>query len=290
MADWLEIQVRADGIDIDELAGIAASEIAAASAGVEVRPGAVAFWVEEGSGDEAVAAARRLLGELGVSGEVTSAPAAPESEWREAYKRYFRSARLTRQLVAVPSWEQLPELGPGDLVIHIDPGMAFGTGSHATTRLVLGALQDIADRGAPAPRRVLDFGTGSGILAMGLALLCPGAQITAIDNDPLAVEAARENIERNRLEERIQVSATPPSELSGPFDLVAANIQRPVLLEHAAELARLAPAPGAVLVLSGLLLDHLDEVEAAYVERGFAPRARPLSGDWGALVMERPAR
>ena len=280
MDAWLEIRVRAPDLDVDELAGRIATEVAAASAGVEIRDDVVVFWVTPQDAEAAAAAARAL-------GEVEIAEAVPEKEWRDAYKRYFVPTRLTRQLVVVPSWSSYhPE--PGDLEIHIDPGQAFGTGSHATTRLVLTALQNLADRNV-RPRRILDFGTGSGILALGAALLFPEATITAIDNDALAVAAARENAERNQLDGRIEVSGAGLDQLSIEPDLVVANIQRQVLLPAAPELSRLA-ASAARLVLSGLLSDQLDEVAVAYRGRGWSLEEQSLDDrdpSWGVLVLAR---
>lgn len=285
MSDWLEIRVRSETpetSDIDELAARVATEVGEASAGVEIRDdGWVVFWVKPADSEAAAAAAAAL-------GEVEIAAAMPEAEWRDAYKRYFKPTRLTRQLVAVPSWERYTPV-PGDLEIHIDPGQAFGTGSHATTRLVLGALQERADAGEPAAR-ILDFGTGSGILSIAAALLFPRAAITAIDNDPLAVAAAAENIARNELSGRIATArCDDPGELAIEPDLVLANIQRPVLLPAAAALTRLA-ARSASLLLSGLLADQLDEVSAAYAARGWREAVRRLDDrdrSWGLLVLVR---
>lgn len=280
MESWLEIRVRSNATDVDDLAGRVATEIADASAGVEIRGDVVVFWVKPESAEAAAAAARAL-------GEVEIADAVPEAEWRDAYKRYFVPTRLTRQLVVVPSWTEY-RAEPGDLEIHIDPGQAFGTGSHATTRLVLEALQQLADDGV-SPRQILDFGTGSGILSLASALLFEGAAIWAVDNDPLAVDAARENAERNGFAGRIDVSTTPLSGLEIEPDLVVANIQRQVLIPAAPELTELA-TPAARLILSGLLADQLDEVTEVYQSRGWSLERRALDqrdASWGLLVLRR---
>lgn len=281
MDAWLEIRVRAIAdVDPDELAGRIATEVAAATAGVEIRGDVVVFWVRPQDCETAAAAARAL-------GEVEIADAVPEAEWRDAYKRYFRPTRLTRQLVVVPSWTTY-QAEPGDLEIHIDPGQAFGTGAHATTRLVLEALQRLADAGL-APQAILDFGTGSGILSLAAALLFESAAITAIDCDPLAVAAARENAERNGVAGRVAVSATPIDEVEIEPDLVVANIQRQVLIPAAPALTRLA-VPEARAILSGLLADQLDEVTEVYEARGWTLERRALDErdpSWGLLVLAR---
>ena len=278
---WLEVRVRATG-DVDELAGRIAGEVGAASAGVEIRGELVVFWVAPEDAEPAAAAAAAL-------GEVEIADAVPEAEWRDAYKRYFKPTRLTRQVVVVPSWETYVP-ATDDLEIHIDPGQAFGTGSHATTQLVLEAMQALADDGQ-AFSELLDFGTGSGILSIAAALLWPNARIAAIDIDPLAVAAARENFDRNGVGDRVVLSCgADPAALAIEPDLVLANIQRPVLLPAVRPLTKLA-APRAVMLLSGLLADQLDEVSEAYQSSGWREARRALedpAGSWGLLELRRP--
>jgi ribosomal protein L11 methylase PrmA len=185
----------------DDVAALVAASIPDAAAGVELRPGEVVFWVPRERESAALLAARRAVTGLAEAGQpldpsaVGSRPAAPEAEWRDAWKRYFRTVRLTRQIVVVPSWDS-HDPGPDDRVVHLDPGQAFGTGAHASTRLVLRFAQELADRGT-RPARVLDLGTGSGILALAAAALWPAAHIVAVDNDPLAVATARENLAIN---------------------------------------------------------------------------------------------
>jgi ribosomal protein L11 methyltransferase len=285
--DWYEVRVRLEGSDLDELAGMIAGEIAAA--GVEVRADSVVFWVGEAETDAALADCRALVARLGATADVSVSPAAPEREWREAYKRYFRAARLTRQVIVAPSWDPAAPAGD-DVVIELDPGMAFGTGSHATTQLVLEAIQELADAGV-CPSRTLDVGTGSGILALAAARLFPTTAVEAIDNDPIAVEAASENVRHNRLGHRVAVFAAPLTELAPGFDVILANIQRPALLELADAVTELA-AETSTLVLSGLLLPELDEIEAAYRDRGWTGprRATRAETDWGALVLSRVPR
>ena len=142
-------------------------------------------------------------------------------------------------------------------------------------------------------KSLIDFGCGSGILSVAAALLFPGATITAVDNDELAVAATRENAERNGIGDRVNAAlCADPAELAGGEfapGLVCANIQRRVLLPAAAALTRLA-APSARLLLSGLLADQLDEVSDAYQARGWAERRRtldPIDGAWGLLVLAR---
>jgi ribosomal protein L11 methyltransferase len=203
-------------------------------------------------------------------------------DWSTSWKVIFKPLRIGRRLLIVPSWEQV-EAGPDDIVLSLDPGMAFGTGGHETTRLCLERLEAVLlSRLSAPPASVLDLGTGSGILAMAAARLGAG-RVRAVDIDPEAVEVARENIAINGLTERIECSTTPLETLDGPFDVILANIL-------AEELVRLAPqltarlACGGVLILSGILAE-----KEAFVRGGFA--AQPLAyletarqGEWVAML------
>src|SRR5690349_13589335 len=153
--------------------------------------------------------------------KVRLAAAMPEAEWRDAWKRYFKVSHLTRQFVVVPSWERYTP-GQGEVVIDLDPGMAFGTGTHASTRLVLEVLQAIADAGG-IPGRILDVGCGSGILAIAAVKRWPEATCIAVDNDPIAVQATGENAAVNHVGDRIAASTTPLTEIAERFPLVLAN-------------------------------------------------------------------
>src|SRR5262249_43919270 len=136
--------------------------------------------------------------------KIRAQPAVPEAEWRDAWKKYFKVSRLTRQFVVVPSWERFTP-GPDDIAIALDPGMAFGTGTHAPTRLVLEDIQQLADAG-DAPARILDLGCGSGILAIACVKRWPASTCVAVDIDPLAVTATAENAAANEVGERIVAS------------------------------------------------------------------------------------
>jgi len=292
MSSWLEIAVMAAPSYVDELAGLLASEVPLAQAGLVVRDREVAFWIEPAQRDNATAQVKALLAALAERGapiadsaiEVRDTP--PEKEWREAYKRYFKVARLTRQIVVVPSWESF-EPGPDDHVLAMDPGQAFGTGSHATTTLVLRELQRLADSGLRVSR-ALDAGTGSGILSIAISRLSLANAIDAYDCDPLAVSAATENCERNQVVASIAKAELPPP--GQRYGLIVANIQRHVLLAIADELTT-AAEPGATLVLSGLLEHQVDEVADVYIARGWSEHRREIDADdsdWGVLTLVRP--
>ena len=186
----------------------------------------------------------------------------------------------------VPSWHQPPE--GASRVIRLDPGLAFGTGTHPTTRM---CLRWIAARAAaaasvddPAPRwnRVVDYGCGSGILAIG-AMLCGAGQVDAVDIDPSALEASRANAEANGVEVRVG----PPELASGRYDLVIANILATPLTLLAPLLGDLV-APGGELILAGILERQTDDLKAAYAP-GLAIDVADSEDGWVLLAGRRDA-
>lgn len=206
---------------------------------------------------------------------------AHEDEWRDVWKQYFRATRVGRTFLVRPSWDPRPA-ADGDRIIDIDPGRAFGTGGHASTRLVIGLCEELEDRRV---ERFLDLGCGSGILSMVAAQLWPAARGLAVDIDPEAVATTVENLERNRIatvETRVGVLRDIP-EVS---DLVLANIEAGVLVPLAADFpARLVP--GGILVLSGLLAEQAQAVTDAFIAAGFALESRRDEDEWAALSLRR---
>lgn len=279
--------------DVDDVAALIASEVPAAAAGTEQRGDEVVFWVSAEAAPAALAEVRDAVARWQAGGlavdpaRVRLAAAMPEAEWRDAWKRYFRVSRLTRQFVVVPSWERFSP-GPDDVVIDLDPGMAFGTGTHASTRLVLEEIQAIADAAAP-PARILDVGCGSGILAIAAVKRWPGASCVAVDTDPVAVAATADNAARNGVGARIAASTRGLGELGEAFPLVLANIQADVLRALRQELIA-CTAPGGTLIVSGLLTPQArplaDEFAAAGL-RCVHVRASTVDPEWSCAVLVR---
>ncbi|MFH2007453.1 MAG: 50S ribosomal protein L11 methyltransferase [bacterium] len=201
--------------------------------------------------------------------------------WREAWKVHFQLQHVDR-FVIQPSWLTY-EPRPGEHVIHLDPGSAFGTGLHESTRLCLRALAALQAEGF-TPARVLDFGCGTGILALGATLLWTGCEVVAVDNDPLAVRACEENVARNGQGARIAAAEALPA--APPWALTVANVSRPVLVGLASTLAR-ATAPDGRLVLSGLLEGDREAVEAAYAAAGAETLRVEQEGEWLVMVLRR---
>lgn len=292
--EWVEIIVPATAGDVDEIAALLAGACEPAKEGTEVRGDEVVIWApladqEATLAEVRVAVAAFAEAGLGVDpGAVRAQPALPEAEWRDAWKRYFHVTRVSPRLVVVPSWESFTP-GPDDVTIALDPGMAFGTGTHASTRLVLEELDRLAADGR-APAAVLDVGAGSGILAIAAVKLWPAARVIAVDNDPIAVAACAENAAVNAASERITAAATPVGEVGGTFELVLANIQAHVLRELRDAIAPRV-APGGTLILSGLLTPQAEAVADEYVAAGLRKVAiRPSAADpaWSSAVLERP--
>ncbi len=201
--------------------------------------------------------------------------------WRDAWKEHFRPFVIAPGVVIRPPWEPYTAR-EGEIVLELEPGRAFGTGLHETTKLVAEALGRGRERLAGAT--VLDVGTGSGILAL-LALRLGAARAIAIDVDPDSVAVTRENAVRNGLEARLSASDLDVSGIEGRFPIVLANIEARVLVPMASELgARVAP--GGRLLLSGILAGQEEEVAGAYAALG-APAITAL-GEWVLLAFERP--
>jgi ribosomal protein L11 methyltransferase len=208
-----------------------------------------------------------------------------EEDWANEWKKHYRVQRIGERIVIVPSWlDYTPQ--PDDILLNLDPGMAFGTGLHPTTRLCLQLLE----RKMQPSLTVLDVGTGSGILAIA-AVRLGAAAVFALDNDPVAVDVARENVLRNGLSEQIVVELgslgvadAPVQGIEAGYQLIIANIISHVLIALAHELAT-ALLPGGVLITSGIIQEREAEVTHALAAAGLQPQERVQEGDWVALVL-----
>jgi ribosomal protein L11 methyltransferase len=296
--EWVEVVIPVGAADLDNIAALVVDEVVAAAAGTELRGDEVVFWVPLAEGEEALAQARAATARWHEGGaavdpaRVRLAPAMPEQEWRDAWKRHFKVTRITRQVVVVPSWESYSPAA-GEVVVELDPGMAFGTGTHATTRAVLEDMQALADGGRSFDR-VLDVGAGSGILAIA-AIKLWGATAVAIDNDPVALAACLDNAAKNGVGGRMEADrlslADSLADNHAQYPLVLANIQAHVLRELR-ELLCASVAPGGTLILSGILTPQAQALSEEFVAGGMLlVRVRPSADDaqWTAVVLERPA-
>ena len=214
-----------------------------------------------------------------------------EDEWRDAWKRYFTTRRIGR-IAIVPSWEAAAHTPlPGEVTLAMDPGRAFGTGGHATTRLCLRLIAELQAEpafAAAAPLSILDIGCGCGVLAIAALLLWPAARVLGVDIDPEAIEVTAENAERNGVADRLRAETTLVDEVPGQFALLLANITGPTLLELSTAIAaRLSP--GGVLILSGLLQTEAAAVKARFVALGLRVVRDETEEEWAGLLLRQPA-
>jgi ribosomal protein L11 methyltransferase len=209
-----------------------------------------------------------------------------EADWAEAWKAHFPVLRVGRRLVVRPTWRR-HRRGPDDVVLALDPGMAFGTGLHPTTRLCLAAIEALADRGVLVGARVLDVGCGSGILAIA-ALRLGASRALGVDTDPIAVEATVANARRNGLSRRIQARGGSLPSDEPAHDVVLANLIAGVLVPLAPSLCD-ELRPGGTLLASGIFLDRERDVQAAFETVGLDVSGRSVEGEWVALEAVRPA-
>ena len=306
--EWLELAVEADVEAVEAISEILGR---VAPGGISVEP---AFeLVDEGLGaridptrpsivrayvpardplaaERAAADAAEALGHLQAFGlrpigELTTR-IVHEADWAEAWKAHFPVLRIGRRIVIKPTWRD-HDAAPDDVVLDLDPGMAFGTGLHPTTRLCLAAIEALADRGVLAGTRVLDVGCGSGILAIA-ALRLGARSALGVDTDPVAIEATVANARRNRLVRRLQ--AHPGSLPTGEpaHDVVLANLIAGLLVTLAGAL-RDELRPGGTLLASGIFIDRVSDVEVALAAAGLDVRGRTSEGDWIALEAVRRA-
>lgn len=211
-----------------------------------------------------------------------------EEDWASAWKAHYHPLRLGRRLYIRPAWTEPPDQQPDDVVLVMDPGMAFGTGTHPTTQLCLIALEDaLADRPA---LDVLDLGAGSGIL--GIAALKLGARhVLALDTDPIAVSATLENAARNGVADRLtaQVGSLDTLQTTARhFDLALVNILAKVIIALCDQGLGRALRPGGVGLFSGIIEEQADEVEAALRRTGLEPTGRRTQGDWVVIEARKP--
>jgi ribosomal protein L11 methyltransferase len=293
---WLEIAVEVAGIDAEIAADIlrqGCSGGAAVQSGTRFDPTSDAYVVD-GDANAVVRGylpddddAARIRHSMRLALKMAPLQAAPrwrrvrrlkESDWRESWKKYFGVQRIGRALMVKPSWTQYRPK-PGETVIEIDPGMAFGTGQHPTTAMCLRALEELVRPGM----RVLDLGCGTGILAIAAAKL-GASRVVAVDIDPNAVRAARENAAANGVSPAIDVREGTLEMVEGEqFDIIVANISGLTLERLASEMVSRLVAGGA-LVTSGFLEDAVAGLREAYAIVDLTIDRVVEDGVWRAIV------
>jgi len=206
-----------------------------------------------------------------------------EQDWAVSWRQFFGVVETGGRLVIVPSWID-HEPRPGQVPIRLDPGQAFGTGHHETTRLCLAALEAAIHPGMD----VLDVGTGSGVLAIS-AVTLGAARVDAFDIDPIAIEVARANCLDNGVADSVHLTAGAlPPDHTGRYDLVLSNISTPANTALAPVFGTVVK-PGGVLILSGILDPDADAVTGAMAAAGLARIGLRVERDWCAIELRRPA-
>jgi len=208
-----------------------------------------------------------------------------DEDWDRKWREGLQPFHLTGRIVIKPSWKTYRN-NAEEQVIELDPGQAFGTGLHASTRLVVELLEETLPTLPTAPAQVLDVGTGTGILAICSILLGCGIA-TGIDIDPAAVEAARRNIAANHLSKRITASASNLNTLTGPYDLIMANIIHNTLVEMAPLLSKLLTT-GGLLILAGILRGgQADNIIKIYSAQGLTSVTIREADEWAGLCLRK---
>ncbi len=206
-----------------------------------------------------------------------------EEEWATAWKKYYNPVKISEKFTIVPTWEIYEPVSSDELIIELDPGMAFGTGTHPTTVLCIQALERIVRPGD----RVIDVGTGSGVLSIAAAML--GAEdVRAYDLDEVAVTSAKLNIKLNKVSKTVSISQN--NLLDGveenSADVIVANILAEVILRFTDDVARIVK-PGGVFIASGIIQPKKDQVKEALIASGFEITETNLMEDWVALIAKR---
>lgn len=203
-----------------------------------------------------------------------------EEDWSTAWKKYYHPTKVGKKLIVVPCWEDY-ELKEGEVKVTLDPGMAFGTGTHETTRLCMGLLED----SVTADTKMLDIGTGSGILAI-TALLLGAKEAVGVDIDELSVKVAGENAELNGVREKIELVCGDLTEkISGTYDVVCANIVADVIIRLSKDVTSFMHKD-SVLLVSGIIEERSVEVKEALLKAGLVILEEAEENGWVAIKLK----
>ena len=202
-----------------------------------------------------------------------------EEDWATSWKKYYHPVKISERFTIVPTWEDYELVDSDELIIELDPGMAFGTGTHPTTVMCLQALEKYVEKGDS----VIDVGTGSGVLSIGAALL--GAKtVHALDLDEVAVTAAKENIQLNKVQNTVQVThGNLLDSIKEPASVIVANILAEVIMTFSQDAYAILPENG-LFIVSGIIAQKRDLVKDDLVSKGFEIIESVLMEDWVAII------
>ncbi|MEM1502219.1 50S ribosomal protein L11 methyltransferase [Domibacillus sp. 8LH] len=202
-----------------------------------------------------------------------------EEDWATAWKQYYNPVKISEKFTIVPTWEEYEPFSTDELIIELDPGMAFGTGTHPTTVMCLQALE----RFVKPDHHVVDVGTGSGVLAIGAALL-GASRVTALDLDEVAVSAARQNVALNHAEHIVTVSKNNLIDgIDDQPDVVVSNILAEVIISFTGDVASIL-RPGGFFIASGIIGQKKGEVRKAMTDAGLFIEETVVMEDWVCIV------
>ena len=251
----------------------------------------ICFWTDRNNQEQALKATQESfvsLQNLGLavnSDDVKVEDGGVEEDWRHAWKKFFKTTRLTKKIVVVPSWETFAP-DDKDIVIDMDPGMAFGTGAHASTQLVLSHMEEFHEDGLVF-QNIADVGCGTGILAIASAKFWPNATIYANDIDDDALKATLENAKNNNVETQIKVSKELHTQTQF-FDLTLANIQAHILIDMSAQLLERS-LDKSFTVLSGILTAQIEKVKDHFESNGYnvmSTKQSTLDPEWSSVMLK----
>jgi len=277
--NWLVVIARAPSEDLRD--AVTEGLLALGGSAVEDRGGELVTYVPAEGHD--AARFREDLGRfVGVPIEVETRVEA-DADWSERWKAGLAPRRIGQSIVVAPTWTE-PDLQPGDILVSIDPEMAFGTGEHATTRSALRLLEQVVTPGA----RVLDVGTGSGVLAIAAAGL-GASHVLAVENDPDAVLNAKDNIRRNRADTVVRldlatVDAAYGARLDQPFDVIMANVLSSVIVPLLPVFSSLLKSDGRVII-GGILIAEAEMMRGAVEAAGFDIMRTEIEEEWWTALL-----
>ncbi|MGG4504549.1 50S ribosomal protein L11 methyltransferase [Heyndrickxia sporothermodurans] len=205
-----------------------------------------------------------------------------EEEWATAWKKYYNPVKISEKFTIVPTWEKYEAVSSDELIIELDPGMVFGTGTHPTTVMCIQALE----RTVKQNDTVIDVGTGSGVLSIAAALL-GASQVTALDLDEVAVQSAKLNVKLNKVQDKVTVSKNDLlNGMNGQVDVVVSNILAEVIMSFTDDVAK-AVKPNGYFIASGIIQQKKDQVKDAIISSGFTIVETIVMEDWIAFIAKR---
>ncbi|MGE7764462.1 50S ribosomal protein L11 methyltransferase [Peribacillus sp. NPDC096540] len=223
-----------------------------------------------------------LLFDIDLGKNVVSISEVNEEEWATAWKKYYNPVKISERFTIVPTWEDYTPVSSDELIIELDPGMAFGTGTHPTTVMCIQALERTVKPGD----LVVDVGTGSGVLSIAAALL-EAKQVQSLDLDDVAVQSAKQNVELNNVQDRVSVSQGNLLDgVNEQADVVVANILAEVIMRFTDDVAKVVK-PGGYFIASGIIQPKKQDVKDAIIASGFTVEETILMEDWVAIIAKR---